>query len=182
MISLNKEKIFRGYLSMLIFILGVTFIIGIRQTTVYADITATGSVPVIYVQDESLSYPLIVTVKGNGSLNDGEIELRNSKKSYDLPSDGEKTFEIKADKGMEVKVVQLNEKDIKSIIKDEKITIKGAETEQRLVIEFDKKAGLPITRDMAKILPYLVILILSLIGVIFFYKRNEKNIKKLKKG
>lgn len=134
-----------------------------------------GSVPVTYTVDKSKENKLTLKVTGNGSVNDGEENIRNGVKTYMLQIDESKLFEIKPDKGAEIKSITLNGE---KISKEEKnILVKGKDIEQNLDIQFEKITDKVTTSDDMKLGIYIIIFMLAVAGGLYFYQkiRKEKN-------
>lgn len=169
---LKRKRILMIIFSLML--LGVFFFIG--TTDVYAEIS--GSIPVTYIKYESSTYPLNVRVTGNGEILSGSDTLRNQKKQYLLAVDETMTFEVKVDKRSMVKSIKLNDEDAMSKLKDNKITVEGAEKEQTLLISFEEISNsgvLPQTGDITQIGLYMVLVFISIVAGGYMYYRSKKN-------
>lgn len=98
-----------------------------------------GSTAVTYIKEKSDQYLLHVSVQGNGSVFDGDGEIRNQINQYDLPVDEEKTFQIRPDSDSKFIKVTLNGVDISDQVDHGQIRIHGKEEEQEVVFYFEKK-------------------------------------------
>lgn len=150
----------------------------IGMQVVYAN-TTTGKVPVTYTKTESVTYPLYVDVSGDGEISNGQEILRNKKQQYLLAVDESMTFELKADNGVKIKSVKLNNEDAMSKVKENKITVEGAEKEQTLSVSFEVANGskLPHTGDTTKlgISIFFALISLSILGYMCY--KDKKALK-----
>lgn len=139
-----------------------------------------GNVPVTYIRTESVTYPLNVDVTGNGEVSNGNDILRNQNRQYSLAVDESISFELKGDEGINVKSVKLNGEDAMNKVKNNIITVYGAEKEQTLSVVFDEKkdSGIkfPQTGDTTKMGLYIILLILSLGAGVYIYHCEKKKI------
>lgn len=141
-----------------------------------------GNVPVTYTRAESATYPLNVEVTGYGEVSNGSDVLRNQNKQYPLAVDESISFELKADEGINVKSVKLNGEDAMSKVKNNIITVDGAEKEQTLSVVFDEKkdSGIkfPQTGDTTKMGLYVILLVLSLGAGGYIYHNEKKKLRR----
>lgn len=173
-ISFIKKRKFRiGFIVLFISLFSFLCI-----NSIYAQVS--GDTPVAYSKEESDSYALSITVKGDGELQSKIGSIRNDTKIYMLMIDESIEFQIRPDKDGEIKSVRLNEQDVTSKVKDNKIIVNGAERNQKLNVEFlstsKNSMNSPKTGDTFKTGMYIVLVAISLITIIcLFFTRKKKH-------
>lgn len=149
----------------------------IGMQVVYAN--TSGRVPVTYIKTESVTYPLYVDVSGDGEILNGQEILRNKKQQYLLAVDESMTFELKADSVGKLESVKLNNEDAMYKVKDNKITVEGAEKKQTLSLRFEagNSSKLPHTGDNTKLGTSILFALISfvLLGYMCYKERKKLN-------
>lgn len=171
------------YLFILITMIGISFFRGIN---VHAETLKGSAVPVTYTKNESISYPLVLEVRGSGTVFDGNKNIKNSNEGYLLKIDESMNFKLNPDKNARVSRIILNGESIKDKIENNEITVEGQEKEQKLIVEFtdanndmsqtgDSNAinGMPQTGDSNNIMIYLLVLLISIIGFILLNRKSK---------
>lgn len=154
---------------------------------------AKGTTTVSYERRETVTYLLTVSVKGDGSIFDGEEMIRGQINEYQLKIDSFKLFRVKPDKGNELEKIVLDGKDITEELQGDLLKVNGKEANQNLEFYFSEgevagadnnqstgKPGRPSkTDDNTKYQQYILGLIGSiLLGAMIYKKGKERSFKK----
>lgn len=133
-------------------------------------------VPVSYQLDTQL----LVTANGPGSVTDGTLSVANGIAEYSLGEGQTITLTLKPDDGSSIKKVTLNGKDVSSKVKENQISVKGKNMNQKMDVYFQNSSQSFLntvkTGDLSVILIYMLLVALTL-GAGFFLIRKKKSLK-----
>lgn len=171
--------------------------VGIFLSLAYVGVTPLhaikGTTTVSYECRETITYLLTVSVKGEGSVFDGEEMIRGQISEYQLKIDSFKLFRVKPDKGNELEKIMLDGKDITKELQGDVLKVEGKEANQNLEFYFSEgevagvdsdqntsKPGKPSkTDDSTKYQSYILGLLGSiLLGAMIYKKGQERSFKK----
>lgn len=138
-------------------------------------------VPVSYQLDSQL----LVTASGPGSVTDGTLSVANGIAEYSVGAGQTITLTLKPDNGSSIKKVTLNGKNVSSQVKENQISVKGMDINQKMDVYFQNSSNSFLntvkTGDASAALKYILFAALALGAGFFLLRRKRRLEKKLKK-
>ena len=94
------------------------------------------------IQEKTNTYFLIIRALGSGSVNFGEIDIRNTTKTFTVNEGATATIIVTPDTGKKIKSVKKDGVDVTSSVSDDKYTISNINADTSIEVEFE---AIPLT-------------------------------------